>query len=105
MHFLFTLADVCIDLSLAPQVECDHAVDLFQGEGGEILLDRLRALAASEGVDNRIQRHTRARDVIPAISLFDVLADHPSSNYTAKGAFNTPAGRFPTPHRSQTGGD
>ena len=70
MHFLFTLADVGIDLSLAPQVECDHAVDLFQGEGGEILLDRLRALAASEGVDNRIQRHTRARDVIPAISLF-----------------------------------
>src|ERR1035438_10555983 len=57
MHFLFTLADVGVDLSLAPQVERDRAVDLFQGEGGEILLDRLRALAASEGVD-RSEEHT-----------------------------------------------
>jgi hypothetical protein len=32
MHFLFTLADICIDLSLVPQVESDRAVDLFQGE-------------------------------------------------------------------------
>src|ERR1017187_614484 len=30
MHFLFTLADVGIDLGLAPQVERDRAVDLFQ---------------------------------------------------------------------------
>src|ERR1035438_10843707 len=86
MHFLFTLADVGVNLSLAPQVECDCAVDLFQGERREILLNRLRTLAASEGVDDRVQRHPRARHVIAAIPLFDVVAAHPSSDYTAKRA-------------------
>src|ERR1035438_1996154 len=84
MHFLFTLADVGVNLSLAPQVECDCAVDLFQGERREILLNRLRALAASKGVDDRVQRHPRARHVIAAIPLFDIVAAHPSADYTAK---------------------
>src|ERR1017187_5019710 len=105
MHFPFPLADVGVDLSLAPQLERDCSVDLFQGEGRETLLDRLRALAASEGVDDRIQRHPRARHVIAAISLFDVVSGHPSSDYTAKRAFNTPTGKSPTPPRHQTGGD
>jgi hypothetical protein len=69
----FTLSDVGIDFRLVTQVEGDSAIDLLQRKSRELLLNGLRTLAAAKSVHERIQGYTRSRNVVPALTLLNVL--------------------------------
>src|SRR2546423_14193738 len=64
---------VGIDVSLVCQVVRYGPIDLLEAKKLEILADRLRRLAAQERMDDRIQRDSRARNMVVAVPLFDVL--------------------------------
>jgi len=74
---LLALADeVGIDCGLVRQVVRDRAVDLLQLKDLEVLADGLRRLAPAERVDDRIEGHASAGNVVVAVPLLDLVLGH-----------------------------
>ena len=74
---LLALADeVGIDCGLVRQVVRDRAVDLLQLKDLEVLADGFRRLAPAERVDDRIEGHASAGNVVVAVPLLDLVLGH-----------------------------
>src|ERR1022692_1347511 len=76
LPLLLQVTETSLGLFLMSEIKGDCAVDLLQGQGREVLPDRLRSSAIPILVDDGGQRDTAPWHVISTIAYFDVFALH-----------------------------
>lgn len=61
-------------MSFVPQIVGNGAVDLFESEGLKTIDNAFWRKALQEGVNDGVQRDTRASDPVSTIMLFNISA-------------------------------
>ena len=72
--FLTLPNQVGVYLGLMPKIPGNSTVYFVELESVKILADRFGRIPATEGVDQRVERNARTRDVVGTVPFFDVLS-------------------------------
>jgi hypothetical protein len=86
----FGLRKIRVNLLRVRQIKRNRTIDLLERQKRKSPLYRLGRRAALQGVDNGVQRNTRARNPVSTVTLFDVDFFHNGPRVLAMEAVTPP---------------